>query len=207
MITCPKCGAELPAEAIFCGNCGKTLQTNAPIPSKNDEIKINSISILKNVTQRFKNLNVPHFIAWITSIFLVFAALIFALFHHYSFNNFIKHNPVLEISVKNDYGATKKLYFAIDNKKNTASLVDNKNDATSGVFYKGINSSFSSDKDSMTITETMNNNSLVINISDINSNFNNTYSGTAKISGSIPGIADNSSFNDSLQKIQIKKIN
>ncbi|WP_143454718.1 hypothetical protein [Ligilactobacillus salivarius] len=141
-----------------------------------------------------------------TIVILILIFIFFSLNSSSSFNQFLKDEPTFKVSAINSESKVKNLYFSIDDKTKTVSLVDAKSFAEKGVFYEGLNSKYTVTDDYLYISEVIGDHTLTIFLKDLQYN-DGTYTAKVKILGYIPGVANSSIFNkNTYQKIILEKV-
>ena len=195
MITCSNCGAKLPKQATFCGNCGAKLvaQSKNSLKSK-DRLK----QIFKQKKYRYP----------LIAIIIIAYTLLVSGWSSDNTDYWTDEfkDSTLQLAIKDDNGYVKHLYLRVHPSTKSVYLVDNKTDASNGVFYKGLNSNYSFTGDTLQISESKGSENLIIYLKDLDNSGDN-YSAQAQVIGNIDGIANNATFsNNTYQSVTLKKI-
>lgn len=195
MITCSNCGAKLPKQATFCGNCGAQLVAQSK----------NSLKFKDRLKQIFKQKKYRY--PLIAIIIIAYTLLVSGWSSDntdYWTDEF--KDSTLQLAIKDDNGYVKHLYLRVHPSTKSVYLVDNKTDASNGVFYKGLNSNYSFAGDTLQISESKGSENLIIYLKDLDNSGDN-YSAQAQVIGNIDGIANNATFsNNTYQSVTLKKI-
>ena len=195
MITCSICGAKLPKQATFCGNCGAKLVAQSK----------NSLKFKDRLKQIFKQKKYRY--PLIAIIIIAYTLLVSGWPSDntdYWTDEF--KDSTLQLAIKDDNGYVKHLYLRVHPSTKSVYLVDNKTDASNGVFYKGLNSNYSFAGDTLQISESKGSENLIIYLKDLDNSGDN-YSAQAQVIGNIDGIANNATFsNNTYQSVTLKKI-
>ena len=208
MITCDKCGTKLPENAEFCAYCGSEIKKTVNSSSKSKKYFLSPhvlFNPLKKLLPTFSIKSKKGKFIW-TIVILILIFIFFSLNSSPSFNQFLKDEPTFKVSAINSESKVKNLYFSIDDKTKTVSLVDAKSFAEKGVFYEGLNSKYTVTDDYLYISEVIGDHTLTIFLKDLQYN-DGTYTAKVKILGYIPGVANSSIFNkNTYQKIILEKV-
>lgn len=199
MITCANCGTKLPKHAVFCGHCGQKIEkVNFKKQSKHKNLRTSLAHAMANRKIRY---------VAIALIIIIYTYVVYLFVGDNSsawesdFSDTTYH-----MAVKDTNGYTKNLYFRVHPSSSSVYFVDNRTDATNGVFYKGLSSNYNFSGNSLEFTESQGKDVLTIYLKDLDTS-GNGYTADAQVTGGISGILNGATFaNSNYQQVTIKEV-